>query len=105
MAPRMCFCSQTLSDQVSAFLYCADPVRWVYRNLLWSRKRKLAQLFEITTFATVETSKLDNQEFRDNAQAFQDANDLERSVSIPDLVLIANFQLLHLCDRIVAHCA
>src|SRR2546423_9117687 len=99
MAPRACSTRKLSPRPSSVSLYCADQVRWVYRTLLWSRKRKLAQLYEITTFATVDASKSDNQEFRDNARAFQDANDLERSVSIPNVVLIANFQLLRFSDR------
>ena len=78
MTLRLSSLSKILLDTSPVVKNHADHVHWVNRNLLLSRKRKLAQLFEVTVHATVDTVKYDNPEYRNNERAFLDANDLER---------------------------
>jgi hypothetical protein len=61
-----------------------------------SRKRKLAALYYCSSYATVDTSKYNNQEYRDHERAFLAANDLEKSVAILNTILITISQLASL---------
>jgi hypothetical protein len=63
-------------------------------NRLLSRKRKIAALYSVTCYATVDNSKYDNPEYRENERAFLDANDLERSVTTLHTILNTLQQLL-----------
>ena len=81
------------SDESFDFNYHTDRVRCVSRTLLLSRKRKLSALYFCTSYATVDTSKYDTQEYRDNERAFLDANDLQRSVITSYIITDQDFPI------------
>jgi hypothetical protein len=84
---------ETLSEESPRFVKHTDRARWVDRNVLLSRKRKLAALYYCASHATVDSSKYDNQEYCDHERAFLDANDLERSVTSLHTILTTIYQL------------
>jgi hypothetical protein len=93
MNQRSYILSENLSEESSDIEYHSNRVYWVDRNVLLSRKRKLSALYYSSLYATVDTSKYDNAEYRDHECAFLDANDLERSVTSLHTTLIAISQL------------